>query len=112
MNNGVLGVLPEAFEGLNLALNNQLMPKLQGERYKNRAQGADIVLGGAALGYVNDTRRLISMVISGQINENDMKRSARLLPFVGSLYTRGLLNKWIESFNLPKTGRTFSSVSP
>lgn len=103
MNNGVLGVLPEAFEGLNLALNNQLMPKLQGERYKNRAQGADIVLGGAALGYVNDTRRLISMVISGQINENDMKRSARLLPFVGSLYTRGLLNKWIESFNLPKT---------
>lgn len=103
MNNGVLGVVPEAFEGLNLALNNQLMPKLQGERYKNRAQGADIVLGGAALGYVNDTRRLISMVISGQINENDMKRSARLLPFVGSLYTRGLLNKWIESFNLPKT---------
>jgi hypothetical protein len=103
MNNGVLGVLPEAIEGLNLALNNQLLPKLQGERYKNRGQGADIVLGGATLGYVNDARRLISMAISGQINQNDLKRSARLLPFVGSLYTRRLLNKWIESLNLPET---------
>lgn len=103
MNNGVLGVLPEAIEGLNLAMNNQLLPKLQGERYKNRGQGADIVLGGATLGYVNDARRLISMAISGQINQNDLKRSARLLPFVGSLYTRGLLNKWIESLNLPET---------
>jgi hypothetical protein len=103
MNNGVLGVVPEAFEGLNLALNNQLLPKLQGERYKERGPSGKIVLGGAALGYVNDTLELIRMVISGQINENDMKRSARLLPFVGSLYTRGLLNKWIESLNLPKT---------
>jgi len=103
MDNGVLGVLPEAIEGLNLALNNQLLPKLQGERYKNRGQGADIVLGGATLGYVNDARRLISMAISGQINQNDLKRGARLIPFSGSLYTRRVLNKWIESLNLPET---------
>jgi len=103
MNNGVLGVLPEALEGLNLAMNNQLIPNLQGERYKNRGQAADITIGGASLGYVNDVRQLISMAISGQINQNDVKRSARLLPFVGSLYTRGLLNKWIESWNIPET---------
>lgn len=99
MQNGFFGVLPSAVEGLNLAFHNELIPKLQGERYKDR----NLRIGGAGIDYVNDVFNLLGMAYSGKINQNDVKRSARLLPFIGNFYFRGLVNQTIEGLEIPET---------
>ena len=99
MQNGFFGILPSAVEGLNLAFHNELIPKLQGERYKDR----NLRIGGAGIDYVNDVFNLLGMAYSGKINQNDVKRSARLLPFIGNFYIRGLINQMIDGLEIPET---------
>jgi len=104
MQNGFLGVLPNAIEILNLVSHNDLLGKSQGFRYKDRS-----TLGGPAWDYAWDALGASYMLASGKINKTGVKKAINLLPMSGNVYTRGLLNAWQEGLDIPET---FADAEP
>jgi len=104
MQNGFLGVLPNAIEILNLVSHNDLLGKAQGFRYKDRS-----TLGGPAWDYAWDALGAGYMLASGKINRTGVKKAINLLPMSGNVYTRGLLNAWQEGLDIPET---FADAEP
>lgn len=104
MQNGFLGVLPNAIEILNLVSHNDLLGKSQGFRYKDRS-----TLGGPAWDYAWDALGAGYMLASGKINRTGVKKTINLLPMSGNVYIRGILNAWQEGLDIPET---FADAEP
>lgn len=100
-NSGVFSVPAEGLQELNQVFGGKLIPGITNERYRDRSVAG--IAAGPIGGVANDLIRLIQMAGSGNFNENDMKKVVTMLPFSGSIWLRGLSNKWIESQDLPKT---------
>lgn len=104
LQNGFLGILPDAIEKLNLVTHNDLLGKSQGFRYKDRT-----TLGGPAWDYAWDTLGAGYMLASGKFNRTGVKKAINLLPMSGNVYIRGLLNAWQEGLDIPET---FADAEP
>jgi len=98
MQNGLLGILPNFIEQANLITNGDLLGKAQGFRYQDRPG-----LHPPALDLAYDTLGSIWMFASGKYSQDGMKKVAKISPFAGNWYMRGLLNGMIEESGLPKS---------
>ena len=100
-NSGVFSLPAEFVQEANIIAQGRLFPGITNERFKNRSLSG--VLFGPQGGIADDLSKIMTMAISGNYNENDVKKMARMTPVVSSIYLRGLTNKWIESMGMPKT---------
>jgi hypothetical protein len=98
---GVFSILADGYEDLNYLTSGFFQDNVSNERYRNRLEMG--VLNGPIGGMANDTTRIIGMVLSGELNQTDIKRMATLVPFAYSWQFRALSNKMIEGLGLPKT---------
>lgn len=73
----------------------------ENDRYRNRTvMGA---LGGPVGSILDEASHTFGMIASGNYNQNDLNKMARLIPYTQAFYLRALTNKMIESTGLPKT---------
>lgn len=84
----------------NLLSQGRLLQDLKNDKYKDRAMSG---LFGPAWGKVTTAASIIDAASSGEWNENDMKKAARMLPFANAWWTYWMSAKIIESIGLPKT---------
>lgn len=98
MQNGLLGILPNIIEQANLITNGDLLGKAQGFRYQDRPG-----LHPPALDLAYDTLGAVWMFASGKYSQSGMKKVAKISPFAGNWYIRGLINGAIEESDLPKS---------
>ena len=99
-NSGVLGHAPDILQTMNKFLGGELLPKTT-EKFQGWNKFS--VLGPAA-GIADDIATILqhSMSPNKKFTVSDAKKSIRLVPLSGSIATRGLLNKWAESLDLPE----------
>lgn len=100
-NSGVLSPGTDIAENMNIVLNGALLKHIKSDRYRDRS-GFGAALGPVA-GVGEDSGKVLSMLLSGNLNENDVKKGVRLIPGLQPWYTRGLVNKAVEALGLPKT---------
>jgi hypothetical protein len=105
---GILGPLTSYFDDINVMTG--LFPNLLTEKHKYREAGMNIP--GPVGGYINDAWNLFYHAgLKGDLTSRDLKKGARLLPFVGMLPLRGGVNKFIDSLGLPETRREAEAYS-
>ncbi len=102
-NSGVLGVFTDGIQDANLILNNKYLAMLTNDRYRNRSFMG--MIGGPLGGVAEDIKNTISMFANREINEHDMKKAARLIPFANLWQFYQLTNKLVESQGYPATRR-------
>jgi hypothetical protein len=105
---GVLGPYPQYLQDINNAFGGALIPHLQSEKYKNRPQNI-VGGGGPVAGYLSDAVGTAGHLWKGNFTENDAKKAERLLPFSSHIAVRGLINKYIESLQLPTSRKSANS---
>lgn len=103
VNSGVLGVLTDGVENLNVMSSGRLLKNYQSDKYRERGFAGAFL--GPAAGMADDLGRVLTMLARRDYNENDIKKAARLFPYTNIWQLRGLVNKAIESWGLPKTMR-------
>lgn len=100
-NSGVFSLPAEFVQEANILSQGKLFPGITNERSRNRSIAG--IIAGPTGGIIDDISKIMVMAGTGNYNESDIKRLARMTPIVSSVYMRGLTNKWIESLDLPKT---------
>ena len=68
--------------------------------YQNRTFAG--IVGGPMGGMADDIFNVIAAGGSGKINQQDMNKFVRLIPFTQAWYLRYLSNKLVEGLDLPK----------
>lgn len=84
----------------DLIAGGKLLGKLKNDRYKDRTR---VGLLGPGFGKANQLADVVTALASGEWNENDAKKAARMIPFVNSSWTWWMSQSLIESIGLPKT---------
>lgn len=84
----------------NLLTGDRLLGDLKNDRYRDRAR---VGLLGPTVGNANSMADIITAMASGELNENDAKQMARMIPFANASWTAWMSAKLIESLGLPKT---------
>lgn len=95
---GILGHTTDLLQIANKLAGGTLLPATT-QKYKQFNKFG--VLGPVA-GMTEDVFKLLGAVERGEITENEAKAGTRLIPLAGSIATRGLVNKWVESLGLPQ----------
>lgn len=98
---GVFSILADGYEDLNFLTSNYFQDLVNNERYNGRLEMG--VFNGPIGGIANDMTRIIGMSLSGEFNQQDMRRLAWNIPVAYSWQFRGLVNKMIENGIAPKT---------
>jgi hypothetical protein len=98
---GVFSSITDTLETVNVLMGGALLKDVKNDRYKNRTISG--MLGGPIAGMGEDIAHIIRMMASGNYNQTDVNKMARLIPFAQTWYLRGLSNKMVESMNIPKT---------
>lgn len=106
---GILTPIMSLVENANILANGAILNGISNDRYRQRSIAG--ALGGPVLGLGDDVTRIIGMLLSGRLNETDVKKAARLIPMMQPWYLKGLQNKMIESLGLPKTIGEYSHQS-
>lgn len=99
LNSGTLGIFINGLSKLN-AVGGFIPSAIQD---KDKGKGLSIAIGGSGLALVENTLRLASELLTGELNTSDLKRQARQLPFIGALPLRPFVAAGIENLDLPET---------
>lgn len=105
---GYFSIFGDMISDMNLisggVLNKNFLGNLKSDRYRDRTLAG--VLGPAA-GTAQDLYSVLGMAASGEVNQADLNKLARLFPFTQISETRALSNKLVEAigskFDLPAT---------
>jgi len=97
---GVFSIMSSAFEDINFLTNSLLQQDSKNERYRNRTEMG--VFNGPVGGIANDMVKIVGMAGRNEVNKQDLKRMAGLIPFLTSWQLRSSVNKWIDSTSYPK----------
>ena len=100
---GILGPYASYLQDINNIFGGSLIPHLQSEKYANR-YGAGQFLGPVA-GYLGDIVNTAKHGYKGDFTTQDLKRTERLLPFSSHIAVRGMINKYMDSLDLPKVDK-------
>lgn len=98
-NSGYFSWFANILADANLMTGDTLLGNLRSDKYKDRTRAG---LLGPAWGTVNRMADIISAAGSGEWNEADMKKAARMLPFVNASWTWWMSKYIIESLELPR----------
>lgn len=98
---GVFSSITDTLEYANVLMGGNLLKDVKNDRYAERTIAG--ALAGPVGGMADDMVHILKMMSSGNFNQNDVNKMARLIPFTQSWHTRYLSNKMVESFGLPKT---------
>jgi len=99
-NSGYFSWFANILANANLLTGDQLLGNLRSDKYKDRTRAG---LLGPAWGTVNRMADIISALASGEMNEADAKKMARMLPFANASWTWWMSKHLVESLGLPKT---------
>ncbi len=99
-NSGYFSFFANVLSNANMLTGNKLLGDLRNDKYKNRSRAG---LLGPAIGTANRMWDIITALGSGEMNESDAKKAARMLPFANASWTSWMSNKIVESLGLPKT---------
>lgn len=97
---GVFSFFGNVIEDMNVFSGGTLLGNLKNDRYRDRTMAG---LLGPSAGIANDLYSIAGMISSGEINQSDVNKMVRLLPFTQTTELRGLSNKLVESLELPQT---------
>lgn len=100
---GIFSFLTDSIEEANVLMGGNLLKDIRNDRYKDRTIAG--VLAGPVGGMGDDLVHVIKMMASGNYNQTDVNKAARLIPATQPWYFRGVINKMVESTDLPKTER-------
>jgi len=84
----------------NILSGDKLLGNLKNDRYTDRTRSG---LLGPTWGTANRMADIIDAIASGEWNEADAKKAARMIPFANATWTYWMSQKVIEGLNLPKT---------
>lgn len=99
-NSGVFGIITDVVQDANALTHGEFFTKMKNDRYQNRTFAG--IMGGPLGGIADDVLNVISAGGSGKINQQDMNKFVRLIPFTQAWYLRYLSNKLVEGLDLPK----------
>lgn len=97
-NSGIFSYTANVLSNANLLSGDRLLGDLKNDKYKDRTRAG---LLGPAWGQGNRMLDVISAAASGEWNKSDMKKAARMLPFVSASWNFWLTNKVIDGLNIP-----------
>lgn len=97
---GFFSFFGDVLSDMNLISGGTLLGSLKNDRYRDRTMAG--VLGPAA-GVANDLYSILGSMWSGEVNQADVNKMVRLIPFTQITQFRALSNKLVESLDLPKT---------
>ncbi len=101
---GYFSIFGDMLSDINLfsggVLNKDFMGNLKNDRYRDRTLAG---LLGPSAGVAQDLYSVAGMVASGELNQNDVDKLMRLVPFTQLTEFRGLTNYAVDSLKLPKT---------
>ena len=104
LNSGILGLYGDMFNKANSM--GDLFPGARINRYKN-TRGL-IQFGPERI--LADLMDISGMFINQEWNKKDWKKVAKNVPLANLIYTRAILNDWIDSFNIPETRHKASKL--
>lgn len=99
-NSGVFGIITDVIQDANALTHGEFFTKMKNDRYQNRTFAG--IVGGPMGGMADDIFNVIAAGGSGKINQQDMNKFVRLIPFTQAWYLRYLSNKLVEGLDLPK----------
>lgn len=101
---GYFSIFGDMIADMNLftggVLNKDFLGNLRNDRYRDRTLAG---LLGPAGGVVQDLYSVAGMAASGELNQADINKLMRLVPFTQMSEFRALSNKAVESLNYPAT---------
>jgi hypothetical protein len=98
----VTSALADVVSWANLMSGDRLLGDLKSDRYKDRIR---VGAGSAIFGTANRIGDVITSLGSGEINQQDALKAARILPVTGTLYGYGMSKAIIDSLGLPPSRR-------
>jgi hypothetical protein len=97
LNSGLLGQYGDLFNRVNAM--GDIIPGARLDRYRN-TRGL-IQFGPERL--IADVANIAGMFVNQEWNKKDWKRVIKNVPLANLLYTRALVNQWIDSWDIPET---------
>jgi hypothetical protein len=95
------------FSYFSTVLNNadvftggRLLQDLKSDKYRDRTR---VGLLGPSFGLANRMADVIDAASTGEMNENDAMKMARMIPFANTPWTWWMSKKLVEGLELPKT---------
>lgn len=98
---GVFSVITDTLEQVNVLMGGALLKDVKNDRYGQRTIAG--FLAGPLGSMGDDMAHIMRMMATGNYNQTDVNKAARLIPFTQSWQFRGFSNKIVESSGLPKT---------
>lgn len=99
-NSGYFSWFANVLSNANLLTGDSLLGNLRSDKFKDRTRSG---LLGPAWGTVNRMADIFTALASGEMNESDAKKMARMIPFANASWTYWMSKHLIESLELPKT---------
>jgi len=97
---GFFSIFADILADANIATGGWLMGNLRNDRYRDRTMAG---LLGPTAGIANDMYSVLGSMWSREVNQADVNKMMRLVPFTQTLEFRGLTNKFVDGLNIPKT---------
>lgn len=101
---GYFSIFGDMISDMNLisggVLNKNFLGNLKNDRYRDRTLAG---VFGPTAGVGQDLYSVLGMMASGELNQADINKLVRLIPFTQITELRGLSNKAVESLNYPAT---------
>jgi hypothetical protein len=99
-NSGYFSWFANVVSNANLLTGESFLGNLRSDKFKDRTRAG---LLGPAWGTANRMLDITSALASGEMNESDAKKMARMIPFANASWTWWMSKHLIESLDLPKT---------
>lgn len=97
---GVFSYFTDFLQTINVFTNNALLGNLKNDRYRDRSM---IGLLGPTFGKANMLKDVLSMIGTGEINQVDLKKMVRLMPYLNAPYFQAPTKWVVEGLNIPET---------
>ena len=99
-NSGALGIMGDVLTKANSILDIRLLRPYQIDRFRKKT--AAELITGPFVGQLQNAITGLTMFLNGEINEQDLKKTGRVVPFDGAFWLQGIQNNLIEGLGLPK----------
>lgn len=97
---GFFSIFADVLADANIFTGGTLLGNLRNDRYRDRTMAG---LLGPSASIANDMYSVVGAAFSNQMNQNDVNKMMRLIPFTQLTEFRGLSNKFVENMDIPKT---------
>jgi hypothetical protein len=98
---GILGHNGDIMSKLNSMLRIPYLEHLKQDKYRMKTPWQ--ILGGPLGGTLESAQRMVNMFLSGEINQNDMARGIKLLPYADNVLLRRPMSTLLKNSGLPET---------